>query len=320
MATELLIGELANQFGLSSQAIRYYERLGLIDEPKRSKSGYRLYSDKTCERLKFIRSAQGFSLSLQEIKELLELESDSLECQSLFAQKVQNHLQAMEQQLQEIKNSHQLLSRQCEQLQFLNYEESLNSDIDTNKSLQKLMDKITGNLEGAACQPSQDPGRELMELYTAGERDFQGMKLVGAKLNGTILSWANFSRAELMLASLNEVSMEKTILNRAFLSGADMIGACLTQAELNGATIIGADLSEADLSGASLASSNLGGACLYEADLQNANLSEAVLIGVDLRGANLKGANLLGCNLFEAKLDDTQGDLYEMTGSPYMAN
>lgn len=42
---QLRIGELAQRHGLSTATLRYYERLGLLDEPERSPSGYRLYDD-----------------------------------------------------------------------------------------------------------------------------------------------------------------------------------------------------------------------------------------------------------------------------------
>ncbi len=51
MTSELLIGKLAKQFNLSTQAIRYYEKLGLIEYSQRSSKGYRLYSQKAINRL-----------------------------------------------------------------------------------------------------------------------------------------------------------------------------------------------------------------------------------------------------------------------------
>ncbi len=62
------IGEIAEQAGLSTKALRYYERVGLIEEPARTPSGYRDYAGSVLDRLRFIRSAQALGLTLGEIK------------------------------------------------------------------------------------------------------------------------------------------------------------------------------------------------------------------------------------------------------------
>jgi len=67
------ISKLADQLGVSTDTLRYYERLGLIPPPSRSVSGYRLYDDGVGERLRFIRNAQHMGLRLSDIKELLEI-------------------------------------------------------------------------------------------------------------------------------------------------------------------------------------------------------------------------------------------------------
>src|SRR5262249_53758730 len=69
----LTIGKLARQAGVSVQTIRYYERRGLILEPPRSSSGYRLYDTGAIKRLAFVRKAQLLGFSLDEVDELLSL-------------------------------------------------------------------------------------------------------------------------------------------------------------------------------------------------------------------------------------------------------
>ncbi|PSO95825.1 MAG: heavy metal-responsive transcriptional regulator, partial [Cyanobacteria bacterium QS_6_48_18] len=69
----LLIGELSRRVNLPTQTIRYYERLGLITPPERTASQYRLYSEEAIERLQFIQKAKIFGLSLDEIKQLIEV-------------------------------------------------------------------------------------------------------------------------------------------------------------------------------------------------------------------------------------------------------
>jgi DNA-binding transcriptional MerR regulator len=67
----LRIGELGARLGLSTATLRYYESLGLLGQPERSPSGYRLYSGDDEERLRFILRAKALDLSLDEIRSLL---------------------------------------------------------------------------------------------------------------------------------------------------------------------------------------------------------------------------------------------------------
>jgi DNA-binding transcriptional MerR regulator len=62
------IGEIGERSGLSTKALRYYERVGLIEEPTRTPSGYRDYGESVLDRLRFIRLAQAAGLTLGEIK------------------------------------------------------------------------------------------------------------------------------------------------------------------------------------------------------------------------------------------------------------
>lgn len=69
------IGELAERVGVSAKTVRYYESIGLLDEPGRTASGYRDYTDEAVERLEFIRDAQASGLTLTEITSVLELKN-----------------------------------------------------------------------------------------------------------------------------------------------------------------------------------------------------------------------------------------------------
>jgi DNA-binding transcriptional MerR regulator len=65
------IGELAEQVGVTTKAIRFYERIGLLPEPPRTSSGYRSYEEPDADRLVFIKTAQRLGLTLDEIKEII---------------------------------------------------------------------------------------------------------------------------------------------------------------------------------------------------------------------------------------------------------
>ena len=67
------IGELAEQAGVNVQTVRYYERRGLLRDPRRRGTGYREYTAATLARLRFIKRAQELGFTLAEIDELLAL-------------------------------------------------------------------------------------------------------------------------------------------------------------------------------------------------------------------------------------------------------
>jgi DNA-binding transcriptional MerR regulator len=69
----LTIGELARLTGLPVKRIHYYERRGLLEPTSRSKAGYRLYGREEVARLEFIKRAKLLGLTLEEIRELVEL-------------------------------------------------------------------------------------------------------------------------------------------------------------------------------------------------------------------------------------------------------
>ena len=68
------IGELASQSGLTPDALRYYEKLGIIAAAPRTTGGFRVYTVQVLERLRFIKQAQLHGLTLAEIRELLRLD------------------------------------------------------------------------------------------------------------------------------------------------------------------------------------------------------------------------------------------------------
>lgn len=61
------ISDLAKATGTTTDALRYYEKLGLLDEPLRAENGYRRYAETHASRVRFIRSAQTLGFSLAEI-------------------------------------------------------------------------------------------------------------------------------------------------------------------------------------------------------------------------------------------------------------
>ncbi len=76
MTDQLTIRRFADAIGVSVDAIRYYERRGILPKPERLPSGYRVYDHESLLQLKFIKNAQTLGFTLQETKELLSITED----------------------------------------------------------------------------------------------------------------------------------------------------------------------------------------------------------------------------------------------------
>jgi len=74
---EIRIGDLSHRTGCNIETIRYYERVGLLPQPPRSPSRYRLYDIDDVRRLMFVRRSRELGFSLDEVRTLLALSAKS---------------------------------------------------------------------------------------------------------------------------------------------------------------------------------------------------------------------------------------------------
>jgi len=109
------IGQAAEASGVTAKMIRYYESIGLILAADRTDSGYRQYSDKDIQTLRFIKRSRDLGFSLARIKTLLSLWEDrgrrSADVKKLARQYIAEldqdirKLQSIRDQLQQLANS-----------------------------------------------------------------------------------------------------------------------------------------------------------------------------------------------------------------------
>lgn len=94
---------LAEAAGAKVETIRYYERIGLLPEPGRTRSNYRSYSEVHLGRLSFIRRARDLGFTLDQSRELPELaESRNSNCGTVDAIG-QDHLHDVERKIADLK-------------------------------------------------------------------------------------------------------------------------------------------------------------------------------------------------------------------------
>ena len=95
------IHELSKQSGIHLETIRYYEKMGLMPEPKRLANGYRNYNEASLKQLKFIKTCRSLDFSLAEIKFFNEMkthQSQHCEVDSMLAK----HLVSVEEKIAEL--------------------------------------------------------------------------------------------------------------------------------------------------------------------------------------------------------------------------
>jgi MerR family mercuric resistance operon transcriptional regulator len=71
--SEFTIGQLSKLTDVKIETIRFYEKDGIMPNPPRTSSGYRVYSSPHLQRLSFIRRSRELGFSLQEVRKLLTL-------------------------------------------------------------------------------------------------------------------------------------------------------------------------------------------------------------------------------------------------------
>lgn len=96
------IGKAAKEVGASVQAVRYYERLGLLPTAHRTPAGYRIYGSEAIDRLRFIKQAQALGFSLDEIREILRLRYEGRSPCECVRKLLQKRLETIEVQIKQL--------------------------------------------------------------------------------------------------------------------------------------------------------------------------------------------------------------------------
>lgn len=113
---ELTIGKIAKATNTGIETIRFYEKQGLLEQPLRRPSGYRIYGDKDILRLRFIRRAKDLGFTLKEIKELLELR-DKHERKKPVLRLAESKISDIEEKISSLKkmrNALKILTSSCD--------------------------------------------------------------------------------------------------------------------------------------------------------------------------------------------------------------
>lgn len=112
------IGALAEATGTKVETVRYYERIGLLPEPARTRGNYRAYSVEHLARLSFIRRARDLGFTLDQVKALLGLaDHKEQDCGSVDVM-AREHLFDIDRKIADLRSLRRELNNligQCEQ-------------------------------------------------------------------------------------------------------------------------------------------------------------------------------------------------------------
>jgi MerR family mercuric resistance operon transcriptional regulator len=111
-----LISEFAEKCGVNKETIRYYERKSLLQEPSKTNTGYRIYSDADVKRVGFIKRMKELGFSLNEIYKLLGVvDKDEARCEDMFefVSKKEEEVHKQIEDLKRIENMLKDLKKRC---------------------------------------------------------------------------------------------------------------------------------------------------------------------------------------------------------------
>lgn len=103
MAKVLKTKDVVKIAEVGREALRFYERKGLVPKPSRTSAGYREYSEETILRLRFIKLAQDAGFTLEEIKDLLSIGSRKVMTRSTIETIADGKIRSIDQKITSLK-------------------------------------------------------------------------------------------------------------------------------------------------------------------------------------------------------------------------
>ena len=98
------IGEASSASGVSAKMIRYYESIGLIRQPQRTESNYRVYGADEVHVLRFVKRARTLGFSVEETATLLGLWQDKSRASAEVKEIASSHVMALETKIAELQS------------------------------------------------------------------------------------------------------------------------------------------------------------------------------------------------------------------------
>ena len=125
------IGYVVKELNINKETIRYYEKIALLDKPKRDKNGYRVYSKEDIDKIRFIIIVKEYGFSLKEIKVLLlKIYNEILDGDKKNIKKVvESKIEDIDNKINELDKTKRLLQKVNEDI--LNHNKKCCNDIES---------------------------------------------------------------------------------------------------------------------------------------------------------------------------------------------
>ena len=107
--------ELARLTGCNLETIRYYEKIGMMPDPRRTGTGYRIYDDAHVSRLRFILRARELGFSLDEVRGLLALVDGGTQTCAEVKERTERHLADVRAKIADLKRIEKVLAKTAAQ-------------------------------------------------------------------------------------------------------------------------------------------------------------------------------------------------------------
>jgi len=102
--------EMAQRTGCNLETIRYYEKTGMMPDPPRTASGYRVYDETHVSRLRFILRARELGFSIEQIRGLLELVDGGTQTCSEVKERTERHLADVRAKIADLRRIEKVLA------------------------------------------------------------------------------------------------------------------------------------------------------------------------------------------------------------------
>jgi MerR family copper efflux transcriptional regulator len=110
------IGQAARRSNVNAKTIRYYESIGLIPDASRTGNGYRTYSDKDVETLRFIHHSRNLGFSVKDVGTLLDLWRNQKRASADVKTLALSHIKEVDRKIEELRKVRDTLThltRRC---------------------------------------------------------------------------------------------------------------------------------------------------------------------------------------------------------------
>ncbi|ETR77832.1 MerR family transcriptional regulator [Afipia sp. P52-10] len=102
--------ELARRTGCNLETIRYYEKVGMMPDPPRTASGYRIYAESHVSRLRFILRARELGFAIEEIRGLLDLVDGGTQTCAEVKERTERHLTDVRAKIADLRRIEKVLA------------------------------------------------------------------------------------------------------------------------------------------------------------------------------------------------------------------